>query len=153
MEHFTKCKGFSMIEVLVSVIVLAVGLLGLSGLQVLGLKNNQDAYHRTQLTVLAYDIADRMRANVSSVTDYVDYTSSTHGSHTMDSCSGTSGCTGKQIAENDMHEWFDAISLLLPSGAGNVSAVGTLDYRVSLSWDHDKNSGTSDKTFQLSFRL
>src|SRR5690606_3260878 len=55
--------GFSLIEVLVALLVLSVGLLGLAMLQIEGLKHNTDAYYRTQATVLAYDIIDRMRAN------------------------------------------------------------------------------------------
>ncbi len=55
--------GFTLIEVLIAMLVLAVGLLGLAGLQATSLRNNQSAYNRSQATQLAYDLADRMRAN------------------------------------------------------------------------------------------
>ena len=58
-----KNTGFTLIEVLIAMIVLAVGLLGLAGLQATSLRNNQSAYNRIKATQLAYDIADRMRAN------------------------------------------------------------------------------------------
>ena len=55
-------NGFTMVELLVAVLVLSIGLLGLAGLQAAGLRNNQSAYLRSQATILAYDVADRMRA-------------------------------------------------------------------------------------------
>jgi len=54
-----KCQ-----HALVAMLVLAIGLLGLAGLQVVGLRNNQSAYLRAQATQLAYDMADRMRTNI-----------------------------------------------------------------------------------------
>ncbi len=56
-------RGMTLIEILVTVLVLAVGLLGMASLTVGSLKNNQGAFLRTQATILAYDMADRMRAN------------------------------------------------------------------------------------------
>ena len=64
--------GFTLIEVLIAMLVLAVGLLGLAGLQATSLKNNQSAYNRSQATQLAYDMADRMRANVAGVATYTN---------------------------------------------------------------------------------
>ncbi len=55
--------GFSLLEVLIALLVLSIGLLGLAGLQTLGLKFNMQSYQRTQAALLAYDIVDRMRAN------------------------------------------------------------------------------------------
>lgn len=55
-------QGVSLIEVLVAVVVLAVGLLGLAGLQATSIKSNDSANLRSQASLLAYDVADRMRA-------------------------------------------------------------------------------------------
>ena len=64
-------SGFSLLEVLIAIVVTSIGLLGLAAMQATGLRNNHSAYHRSQATVLAYDIADRMRSNVSSMLSYV----------------------------------------------------------------------------------
>ena len=56
-------RGFTLIEVLVALFVLAIGLLGLAMLQTTGLRFNTNSYTRTQATLLAYDIIDRMRTN------------------------------------------------------------------------------------------
>jgi len=58
-------EGFTLLEVLIAVVVLSIGLLGLAGLQTTGLRNNQDAYARTQAATLANDMADRIRSNMA----------------------------------------------------------------------------------------
>lgn len=55
--------GFSLIEVLIALVVLALGLLGFALLQTLNLRYTQSANYRTQATNLAYDLLDQMRAN------------------------------------------------------------------------------------------
>ena len=59
-------RGFSLVEVLVAVLVLSVGLLGLAGLQIAGLRSNESARTRTQVVIAAYDLADRLRAEPRS---------------------------------------------------------------------------------------
>ena len=61
-----KQSGFTLLEVLVAMLVLAIGLLGLAGLMTSSMRDNLSASHRTQATWLAYDILDRMRANRTS---------------------------------------------------------------------------------------
>src|SRR5262245_8151399 len=65
-----SCRGFSLMEVLVAMLVLAIGLLGLSSLQAQSMKFNHDAFVRSQATILAYDIMDKMRADPGSGPDY-----------------------------------------------------------------------------------
>ena len=60
-------SGFTLLEVMIAVFVLAVGLLGVAGMQMIGLRNNNSAALRTQAVFLAQDIADRMRANPTAV--------------------------------------------------------------------------------------
>jgi type IV pilus assembly protein PilV len=59
-------RGFSLVEVLVAVLVLSVGLLGLAALQVMGLRASDSARMRTEVSIAAYDLADRLRANPAS---------------------------------------------------------------------------------------
>ena len=68
MSLMKKNKGFSLIEIMVSVFVLGVGLLGLAKLQAASLKTNQDAIIRSQVTILASDMFESMRANQVSAT-------------------------------------------------------------------------------------
>ncbi len=119
--------GFTLVEVLVSALVLALGLLGLAGLQSNGLQHNHSAYLRTVATQMAYDLSDRMRANLAGFQngDYnnpkaVDHNCSWNGS-------GVAVCTVKQKAEHDMREWRQLLSDNLPNGAGVVCVDGTPD--------------------------
>ncbi|WP_206606719.1 type IV pilus modification protein PilV [Steroidobacter cummioxidans] len=56
-------RGFTLVEILVTVVLISVGLLGVAALQLTTLRGNQDAYVRSQASVLAGDILDRMRVN------------------------------------------------------------------------------------------
>ncbi|MBV1907634.1 MAG: type IV pilus modification protein PilV [Pseudomonadales bacterium] len=58
-----KNTGFSMIELLVAVLIMGVGVLGITGLQVVSLQNNGSALLRGQAVQLSYEILDRIRAN------------------------------------------------------------------------------------------
>jgi len=62
-----KHSGFSMIEVLVALLILAVGLLGVAGVQVVSMQNTVSANLQTQATIFAQEMAERIRANGSSV--------------------------------------------------------------------------------------
>lgn len=58
----SKSAGFSMIEVLIAVLILAIGLLGVAALQMASLTQGQESYFRSQATALAEDLASRIRA-------------------------------------------------------------------------------------------
>jgi len=58
-----KIAGFSMIELLVAVLVMGIGVLGITGLQMVSLQNNRGALLRSEAVMLAYDMLDRIRAN------------------------------------------------------------------------------------------
>lgn len=62
----SRQRGVSLIEVLITVLVLAIGLLGLSALQVSSLKNNQSAMQRSLAVVQSYTIVEAIRADTES---------------------------------------------------------------------------------------
>lgn len=57
----SRQKGSTLLEVLVSIVIVALGLLGYAGLQAVSIKSSNTAYYRSQATMLAYDLIDRMR--------------------------------------------------------------------------------------------
>jgi len=73
--------GLTLIEILVAVVILSVGLLGLAGLQVLGLKNISISGTHAQAAILAHDLAERIHVNDSDVASYLPLDAS--------SCPGT----------------------------------------------------------------
>ena len=70
-----KQSGSSLIEVLVAIVIMSIGLLGLTALQTTAMKNNHSALLRTQVTILSYELVDLMRANKitsSNVTTHLE---------------------------------------------------------------------------------
>lgn len=124
-----KTSGFTFIEVLVAVLILALGLIGLAALQATGVKNIQTAYNRSQAIHMAQDIADRMRANPLAAATYADvnennapdYGESTipPGTQTAGACSSGS-CTAAALAKADIGQWRSALLRSLPKGCGVV---------------------------------
>lgn len=112
-----KNSGFTLIEVLIAVVILAGGLLGLAALQAASLKNNQSAYNRSQATQLAYDMADRIRANVPGAGTYTGTLPS--AATAKPNCLTTTGCSQTDMASNDLKEWDTALKTL-PRGEGIV---------------------------------
>jgi type IV pilus assembly protein PilV len=150
-----KSAGFTLIEVLIAMLVLAVGLLGLAGLQVISLRNNQSAYNRSQATQLAYDMADRIRANPSDANKlensaYVAVTPAVFQS----SCNSSPGCIPELMAQNDRALWnANIISTLgsISTGSVNVDPI-TRIFTITINWD-DNRSGTANLSFAMSFQL
>jgi len=57
-------KGFSMIEILVALVILAIGLLGMATLMMNSLQTSQSAAWRSAATLAAYDLSERIRSNI-----------------------------------------------------------------------------------------
>ena len=124
-------RGFTLLEVLIAVVVLAIGLLGLAKLQTFGLHANHDANLRTQATLLAYDITDRIRANRAAFLDADgDYIAPSSGT-TSKQCewNGTTveDCTPTEMAQFDLAAWRSRVTSDLPGGAATVCLDATPD--------------------------
>ncbi|MCK9636039.1 type IV pilus modification protein PilV [Methylobacter sp. Wu8] len=143
--------GFTLIEVLIAMLVLAVGLLGLAGLQATSLKNSQSAYNRSQATQLAYDLSDRMRANIIGKANYTTVLPSS--ATAKPNCLTTTGCSPADMAENDLFEWNSAVRNSLPSGIGTI-AVTSNTFTITITWDEDRDGDDSNNhNFQTRFQL
>lgn len=127
-----------MIEILVTVLVLAIGLLGLGGLQLTGLKYNHSAYLRSQATLLASDIIDRLRAN-RDIARAGSYDISLGTTPASTSCMGTgNNCTPAAMAAADLSEWKQNLQGLLPAGDGAISrtvAGNEVRFTITIQWD------------------
>lgn len=82
-------SGFSMIEILITIAILMVGLLGLAGLQTQVAAAEFEAYQRAQALVLVQEMADRMTANKKNAASYVMDDIGVSG--VEEDCSGTTG--------------------------------------------------------------
>ena len=134
----TRNRGFTLLEVLVALIVLSIGLLGLSGLQTTGLRGNHSALLRSEATMLANDILDRMRANRQEALDG-SYNITFGSSAASVACSAN--CLPAQVANADLFQWRSYVERL-PGGQGQVdvtSGVAT----ISIQWVDDRSGATS----------
>jgi type IV pilus assembly protein PilV len=104
-------RGFSLIEVLIAVVVLSIGLLGIAALQGVSLRSGNEAVARTEATLAAYDLLDRIRAN-RNATDLDDYV--------LDFGEAP---TGSAPAALDLQAWKVALTRL-PEGDGAVAVAG-----------------------------
>jgi type IV pilus assembly protein PilV len=127
----SRSSGFSLVEVLISIVVLSIGLLGAAGLMGASLRNTNTAYYRSQATVLADDILDRMRANITAARDE-DYDITLDGSI-------AAGATG--VALFDCQEWLATLAATIPDAAGSVNVNPDNVVTITIEWgDAGENS-------------
>jgi type IV pilus assembly protein PilV len=128
-----RSRGFSLIEVLVSIVILSVALLGTAGLVATSMRNTNTSYYRSQATVLANDLLDRMRANVTAARNH---------EYDLDfgpTCPGGAG----QMAAYDCAEWTTTVKQTLPSGNAKVTVDANFVATVIVEWDNGDNSFTT----------
>ncbi len=156
-------SGATLMEVLVSLLVLSFGLLGIAGVQLVSLRNNQAAYFRTQATMLTSEIIERMRGNKAGVESSAY--DNVAGAATA-ACFTTAGCTPAQMAAQDILDWRTSVSAALPGGVGVVcldstgsdgsatsfdcDGTGTV-YAVKIFWD-DNRDGTASQSLINNWR-
>jgi type IV pilus assembly protein PilV len=126
-QRATNVSGFTLLEVLISIVVIAFGLLGIAGLQAFALKNNQSAGQRMTTTMLATDIVERVWS--SNINFRPLYSQASIGAYStpVTSCLTAAGCTASQLVSNDLAEWQARVAASLPSGAGIVCKDSTPD--------------------------
>ena len=129
-------RGFTLTEILVTLVIISVGLLGVAGLHSLSLRNNFDALIRSRASALADEIADRMRTNRTRALagDYTINVGSTR--------------TGTALADLDLIAWKARLATQLPNGDGSVALAAPPSRLVTIiiQW------GERDQTNPVTFR-
>jgi type IV pilus assembly protein PilV len=134
----SSASGFSLVEVLVAYVVLAIGLLGAATLLLEAMAGDRAALERTRAVTLASDMIERIRANRDAGAAYD--TGDGAGVPALDAaCEQVDGgCTAEAMAGHDLRRWLDAIAEQLPRGIGTVDVVplaqGRLRYTVTIAW-------------------
>lgn len=122
-SQLKRVAGFSMIEVLVTIVIVAFGLLGFSGLLTRSVQDNRAAFMRTQATVLAYDVIERMRMN---------RTAAINGAF---STAIGSTPAGSAMADIEIREWKGMLAKALPAGDSAINVDGHGNVMVTIQWD------------------
>ena len=146
-----RSRGFTLIEVLVTSVIMSIGLLGIAGLQVNALQSNQGAYYRSQATYIAYDMIDRMRINSDGVTTGQYNSINSASLPTMPTCiANTTGCSSIDLASHDIVEWASSLSRL-PTGTATVARVGN-NFTVSVNWVEARDVNDPNKSVAIEFQ-
>jgi type IV pilus assembly protein PilV len=137
-----RATGFTIVEVLVSLVILSIGLLGIAKLVLYSAHSNDSAYLRSQATQLAYEILDNMRANPTAVAA-LQYNTPLSAAATNPGFSCVAAnCTSGNMALYDVYVWKSRLAAgstggALPSGQGSVTVTGTtpLMATIVVQWD------------------
>lgn len=153
-------SGSTLIEVMVAIVVMAIGLLGLASLQVNAMKFQKSASQRSEASQAASDLADRIRANwplrppdtsveppviflqtdtnanLANYTFNDNYATSHAASHVPPNACNVN-CNAAQIAANDIQSWLRDLQAHLAGGTGHVApVVGTTTpaFDITIMW-------------------
>ncbi len=127
-----------MVEVLVALVVLAIGLLGIAALYLNSLQSGRTAIYRTQAVNLAADLADRIRTNRAAQNAYASLFADAEVE--VAGCYTTGGCTEIDLADSDLARWKATLAQLLPNGQGQVVVTPPValgeptNYLVTVQW-------------------
>lgn len=160
----SRQTGFTLIEVLIAALVLAIGILGLATTMLLGLKSDQSAYYRSQASAIAYDMADRIRLNrtAADAGDYDDLDTEDNAPADPNCMSSSGGCSSAQQVDIDIREWTwnfvnvdnaSGFSPKLPNGRGQVTRDAANRYVITVSWSEADTANRADTTQSLSIRF
>lgn len=130
-------RGTSLIEVLVTMVILAIGLLGVASLQARLQLSEMEGYQRAQAMILLSDMSSRLSSNRSFASSYVTGTTTPIG--------GTCPTATTTLAQRDLLDWCMALrGAGEKSGTNNVGAMiggrgcieqaGTNQYLVTVAW-------------------
>ena len=147
-------SGFTLIEILVAALVLAIGILGMATMMLTSLRSDQSAFYRSVASTYAYDMADRIRKNAAWARANDDYNAiDTSGTVPENpGCqSDANGCDGAEIADLDYREWashftnvngLNQFHAALPNATGTVTRTNDF-FTITISWnetDWDPNN-------------
>ena len=167
-SSFQMPKGFSLIEILVTLVILSIGLLGLAGMQVWSFKNTTNSNYSTLATFYVYDMAERMRSNKAGV-EAGDY-DNINGNQADPGCGtpATAACaTTAEIAQLHAFEWVSQLQRAPEDGGMSANAEGSVtvepgtpNYLITVTWKEqdinvaiDDEDGLADKTFSMRVSL
>jgi type IV pilus modification protein PilV len=172
-------QGFSLIEVLVTTVVFATGLLAIAGLQLSGIKNAHNALMETQARYIATSLLNKIRDNPDGLSTYVTAAiscSTTPSPNCISTTASTTACSAVNLAKSEKYQAIcgnrvtvgaittsngGVISELpngsltiqcLKSGVFGTDCTSTTDLRISISWQErkeEKSGGMQANSIQI----
>lgn len=145
-RQHSRQKGMTLLEVLVSIIIMAIGMLGIASMLILSNKANNSSYAKLQAIQCVSDIFDRIRANSAAAVSG-NYNVSNTGTNGMPTAVATPSalcnatvCTPAQMASYDTWYWLTKDVSQLPNGSGSITSApsgsaGNTVITVTVQWD------------------
>ena len=160
-----RLRGFSLIEVMVAVIIIAVGMLGIAKMQALGLSTTESSGTRSLVAIEAASLAASMHTNrdywvagpppasftvavatTGPGTTSVTITDPTNTLNVAPTCGVTTACTtgnASQIAAYDVQQWGAALAQVVPAALATITCNNTvppLSCTIQIQWAENVTS-------------
>ena len=157
--------GVTLLEILVSLLVLSFGMLGVAGLQAVTASYKINSWARNSAALLMSDFAERVRANPAAATVdpgaqksryafQTDWLSQASVPPPSDDCAGSASCDYRQRASYDLLAWRTAVRAQMPRGSAWVAGDRNQGFTVTLMWmDKDFTGTGSDEANLQSSRI
>lgn len=134
-KHFQH--GVTLVESMIALLVISIGLLGIASLQITAMSQNASSLNHSQAVWYAYNMSDRIRANIGEFDNYDGIDTST--SYSQDCLS--SACTNAQMLTADAADWATMVTNL-PGGRGIITSPTADGLTVSVMWDDEGTGAT-----------
>lgn len=136
LKHPSRQGGLTIVECLVTLVVISIGLLGIAALQLTSMKQNASALQQSKAVWATYNMADRIRSNGVRFADYTGIDTST--AYSQD-CSNNP-CNDSQLVTADAAEWSAKVREL-PGGRGRITGAPQ-QLMVTVMWDDEGTGAT-----------
>ncbi|WP_151637335.1 type IV pilus modification protein PilV [Noviherbaspirillum aerium] len=158
----TAAKGFSLIEVLVAIFVLALGVIGAAGMQLAALRSTTQSAFQSVAVQLAGELADKMRANAASAklktADNlylgIDFQNVSESDSSLSKFCYADTCNSQELAQFDIHLWQRKLAAVLPGARALVcrDAEPWSASAQAFTWDCDSRGGTSSLVIKIGWQ-
>ena len=143
-------KGVTMVEVLITIFVLAIGLTGIMSMESYAIRMNHQSYLRTQAILQAQEMADRIHANLEGASAGF-YGTAIPTSITQNCLSAP--CTPAQLAEFDKWEWRTNTLAILPGAVVSLALNNSTGiHTITIQWKEESNDTVTDKSFVFEYK-
>ena len=154
----SKQAGFSLLEVMIAALVISIGMLGIAGLQLVGMKGSHQSFMRHQATFLVQDIVERIRANPSQIALYNNFDTDTAGSFSCPAakdCNSTV-CSAQEMVNYDRSSIACGLNQRLLNGNVKINCnqpgCAQNDIQVQVSWQEREFGDETVNTLNASTR-
>lgn len=147
-------KGFSLIESLVSIVIMALGILGIVGVQMRTLADTQTGVRRAQAIRLVEDLSERAKVNPNALANIAQYVKGfgAPGAPPVNCKSGV--CNSEQLAQYDIAVWKQAVADTLPLGdaavflsADEATPANRRQLGIMISWRENESDAAAAAVF------